>query len=325
MPQSFHHFIYLAKAQFETPIPFQFILMKFGKLPDISSVNFRLPADPQRNSELKSEATSTEFYLGATGWSMKEWIGRLYPKGTKAKDFLSQYTKHFNTIELNTTHYRIPTEEIIEKWFKESSDDFRFCPKIPQTISHSRDLDLNDKYLSIFCKNIVGLKHKLGCCFIQLPPYFDRGSLAILENFLNRFPPDIPLAVELRHESWFEGDNKEWADLLQKYNRTAVITDVAGRRDVLHMELTNSTTMIRFVGNDLHPSDEFRAAEWVERLSRWKEYGLKDAYIFTHEPDNLLSPEMADIFVKRLSDDIGVKIRGPVFRDENEGSQISLF
>ena len=155
--------------------------------------------------------------------------------------------------------------------------------------------------------------------------FFDESQLPILENFLNRFPPEIPLAVELRHESWFENGNRKWADILQQYNRTAVITDVAGRRDVLHMELTNATTMIRFVGNDLHPTDHFRTAEWVERLSRWSEYGLKEAYIFTHEPDNLLAPEMAAIFVKHLLDDLGVKIKGPVFRDENEGEQISLF
>ncbi|MFK7806526.1 MAG: DUF72 domain-containing protein [Saprospiraceae bacterium] len=299
--------------------------MKFGKLPDISLVDFSLPPDSSRNTVPVSDSKQTDFYVGATGWSMKEWVGRLYPLGTKAKDFLTQYTKQFNTIELNTTHYRIPTEELIEKWYKESTEDFRFCPKIPQSISHSRDLDLNDKYLSLFCKNIVGLKEKLGCCFIQLAPYFDSERLPILENFLKRFPPEIPLAVELRHESWFDGTNTSWADLLRKYNRTAVITDVAGRRDVLHMELTNSTTMIRFVGNDLHPSDKYRTAEWVERLKRWSEVGLKEAYIFTHEPDNLLAPEMADIFVERLNKETGLNVRGPIFRDENDGKQISLF
>jgi uncharacterized protein YecE (DUF72 family) len=299
--------------------------MEFGKLPDISLVNFSLPPDSPWNRPLPSAATATGFYIGATGWSMAEWVGRLYPKGTKSKDFLHQYTKQFNTIELNATHYRIPTEDTVAKWYEESLTDFRFCPKIPQSISHSADLDLEDKYLTLFCKSIVGLKEKLGCCFIQLPPYFDRERMPVLKNFLNRFPPEIPLAVELRHESWFAQDHSQWTDLLQQYNRSAVLTDVAGRRDVLHMALTNDTTMIRFVGNDLHPSDHFRVAEWVERLHRWSEKGLKTAYIFTHEPDNILAPELADIFVKRLLQDMGVKVRGPVFRDENEGKQISLF
>lgn len=319
------HFLYLTLFNITRQTAYFLEIMKFGKLPDISLVDFSLPADSQRNNRVISDETSTDFYVGATGWSMKEWVGRLYPKGSKAKDFLHHYTQHFNTIELNTTHYRIPAEDTIHKWYKESRDDFRFCPKIPQTISHSRDLDLNDKYLTLFCKTIVGLKEKLGCCFIQLPPYFDASSIAILKNFLNRFPPEIPLAVELRHESWFENGNQEWADLLQQYNRTAVITDVAGRRDVLHMELTNATTMIRFVGNDLHPTDQYRAAEWAERLKRWSEKGLKNAYVFTHEPDNLLAPEMAALFVKRLSDDVGIEVRGPVFRDETEGEQMSLF
>lgn len=299
--------------------------MKFGKLPDISQVDFSLPADSQRNSILPSSNNKTSFYIGATGWSMKEWIGRLYPKGAKPKDFLRHYCRQFNTIELNTTHYRIPSEDNIIKWREESTDDFRFCPKIPQSISHSADLDVNDQFLSLFCNRILGLKEKLGCCFIQLPPYFDDARLPILEHFLKRFPPEIPLAVELRHETWFNGSSNSWADLLQQYNRSAVITDVSGRRDVLHMELTNPTTMIRFVGNDLHPTDLARTADWCHRLKTWSENGLENAFIFTHEPDNLLAPEMAEIFVRQLNRELGIEVRGPAFRDETEGEQMSLF
>ena len=299
--------------------------MKFGKLSDISQVDFSLPVDNQINSHFSPSKMTTEFYVGATGWSMKEWVGRLYPKGTKSKDFLHHYSQQFNTIELNTTHYRIPTQETIINWREQSAEDFHFCPKIPQSISHSRDLDLNDNYLTLFCNNIIGLGDKLGCCFIQLPPYFDRSRLNILENFLKRFPKEIPLAIELRHETWFNTETKEWADLFQRYDRSAVITDVAGRRDVLHMELTNLTTMIRFVGNDLHPTDQQRSEAWCHQLKRWSEQGLKQVYIFTHEPDNLLAPEMAEIFVAGLNKKLGIKVRGPAFIDESKGQQMSLF
>ena len=112
--------------------------MEFGKLPDISQVDFRLPADPPGNAEILrnfpvrnphfvipvgnlipnpqspirnpkvSGQVPQSLYVGATGWSVKEWVGKIYPKGTKTTEYLRHYSRQFNTIELNTTHYRIP-------------------------------------------------------------------------------------------------------------------------------------------------------------------------------------------------------------------------
>ena len=103
--------------------------MKFGKLEDISDVNFNLPVDPSTNEQIFEnflvDKALPKVYIGCTGWSMKEWVGTVYPKNTKSKDYLFQYAKQFNTIELNTTHYRIPNEKTIEKWKTETNEDFR--------------------------------------------------------------------------------------------------------------------------------------------------------------------------------------------------------
>ncbi|MEM9918598.1 MAG: DUF72 domain-containing protein [Bacteroidota bacterium] len=305
--------------------------MKFGKLPDISMVDFRLPPDPVgTTSRLKSLPPSDEpatAYVGCTGWSMKEWVGRVYPKGTKTKEYLVQYARQFNTIELNTTHYRTPTLDNIRKWREESAEDFRFCPKILQRISHSRDMALNNDLLPLFCDAIRGLGPKLGCSFVQLPPYFGVRHLEVLRSFLQRWPEDLELAVELRNESWFEepGAAESVFGLLEEKNISTVITDVAGRRDVLHQRLTSDTAMIRFVGNGLDPTDYERADEWVQRLQSWFASGLRKLYLFPHEPDNLLAPEMADYFCKKLKDIPNLKVRGPKLLDEDAGKQISLF
>ena len=113
--------------------------MKFGKLPDISNVDFSLPVVSQKNIEVlqTNKNQPTIIYIGCTGWSMKEWVGKVYPPKTKTKDYLKYYAQQFNTIELNTTHYRIPDLATIEKWKTESTDDFRFCPKILQAVSLS--------------------------------------------------------------------------------------------------------------------------------------------------------------------------------------------
>ncbi|MGK0365154.1 MAG: hypothetical protein ACI85O_002219 [Saprospiraceae bacterium] len=308
--------------------------MKFGKLPDISNIDFTLPTDTGTNADLFSRLSAVDkskIYIGCTGWSMKEWVGRVYPKGTKTKDYLQHYGKQFNTIELNTTHYRIPSFDMIQKWYAETPADFRFCPKIPQTISHRNDMGLTDGTLQLFCESIVGLKEKLGCCFMQMPPYFGVNDLPRLRLFLEQFPKGIPLAIELRHESWFKSEHNFSlaAELLKQYGKAIVITDVAGRRDVLHNRLTNHIAMIRYVGNAgetaLHPTDFERLNAWVQKLKEWTAKGISEVYFFTHEPDNLLAPEAADYFAKAIQENVPAITRGPEFTDGNAGEQMSIF
>ena len=273
--------------------------MDFGKLPSVDRVDFTLPPDPSQNAAvlgaLPPRAAAPALYLGATGYNMKPWVGRWYPAGTKDKDFLAQYGRQFNTIEHNTTHYRIPDAATVARWREEVPADFRYCPKIPQTISHARDLGLSGREIRLFCDAIRELDDKMGCCFIQLPPHFGVQHIPVLARFLEVFPEDIPLAVEVRHPSFFQGSiaAEDFFRLLQTHRVSTVITDVAGRRDVCHLRLTTGRVLIRFVGNNLHPSDYTRVQDWAHRLALWCAEGLHEAYFFCHEPDNLLAPDLA--------------------------------
>ncbi|MFT5167086.1 MAG: hypothetical protein ACI8P3_002323 [Saprospiraceae bacterium] len=305
--------------------------MKFGKRPDISTVDFTLPVDASQNKALFDRLPKTperpNLYVGCTGWSMKEWDGKVYPKATKAKDYLKYYSEQFNTIELNTTHYRIPNTAIIAKWYQESSADFHFCPKIPQVISHRKDLGYGSGKILAFCEAAQELKEKLGHSFMQLPPYFGPDRLPVLKHFLENFPSHIPLSIEFRQENWFNtpGSFDEVATLLEKHNIATVITDVAGRRDVLHQRLTSDTVVIRFVGNNLAPSDYQRIDAWIQRMKIWFEKGIRRIYFFTHEPDNLLAPELADYVVKESLKHLEVITRGPDLEKYVGGDQMSLF
>jgi uncharacterized protein YecE (DUF72 family) len=272
--------------------------MEFGKLPDIARVDFDMPPDFQGNVLVLDGlpvANTWPLYIGATGWAMKPWLGSYYPSGTSPKAFLSAYTAQFNTIELNTTHYRIPDLETVLRWAAQSPEDFRFCPKIPQTISHSRDLGIHSGQIGAFSAAIAHLDGRLGPCFLQLPPHFGPDQLPILEAFLQKWPVTLPLAVEFRHPEWFDRPDPlgDAGDLLAAHGTGAVITDVAGRRDVMHMRLTAPFVLIRFVGNSLHPSDFSRIRAWVGRLHEWFEMGLQSAFFFCHEPDNIQAPELA--------------------------------
>lgn len=300
--------------------------MDFGKLPYIDKVVFDLPDDPPENTRLLGQLPEWPqpfLYLGPTGYNMKPWVGKWYPFGAKDSSFLRHYGQQFNTIEHNTTHYRIPDMATVERWRDETPDDFKFCPKIPQSISHARDLGLSTPETELFCDAISLLQDKMGSCFMQLPPHFSPRELPVLERFLERFPKEVPLAVEVRHPEFFNGSGGAFFDMLEAYAVATVITDVAGRRDVCHMRLTTPTVLIRFVGNDLHPSDYTRVQDWAMRLKQWFDAGLRSAYFFTHEPDNLQAPELAAFCVETFRAAIPyIATRGP---KPVPGQQGSLF
>lgn len=292
--------------------------MDFGKLPSVDLVNFALPPEPPQNDAIFGGLPARQWapliFLGATGYNMKPWVGRWYPAGAKDASMLYYYSRQFNTIEHNTTHYRIPDAATVARWREEVPEDFRYCPKLPQSISHARDLGLSGREIALFCTAIRDLGSKLGCCFIQLPPHFSVQNLPVLARFLAAFPTDIPLAVEVRHESFFKPTvaAEDFFHLLQSYRVSTVITDVAGRRDVCHLRLSTGRVLIRFVGNSLHPTDYSRIEDWAGRMAGWFGKGLQEVCFFCHEPDNLLAPDLAifaaETFSRAIPDAV---LRGP--------------
>lgn len=252
-------------------------------------------------------------YFGCPAWGCKEWVGKIYPPKTPPSKFLYHYSRQFNTIELNTTHYRIPSTQMIQQWKESTPESFRFCPKIPQTISHRRNLMEGQDLVTQFTTAVAGLEQRLGVCFMQLPPHFSVDRAAELIHFLRHFPTEIPLSVEFRHESWFEGFPQAEGVFEQMENMgiSTVITDVAGRRDVLHQRLTTGTLVLRLVGNNLHPSDFPRVDGWLAKLQSWKAQGLQQAYLFLHEPDDVNCPEYAEYMVKKANPALGLNLKGP--------------
>lgn len=290
--------------------------MEFGKLESVDRVNWTLPPDDTVSIQFLCQLPrnpSLQIYFGAPAWAHKEWIGSLYPQNTKASDYLYYYSRVFSCIELNTSHYRIPNADQTRKWTEQTPKHFQFCSKITKEISH-RLQGMGDKELLRYWFNyLTELKERQGPSFLQLPPYFDYSKKILLFNFLKNWSDEFPLAIELRHPSWFQGPHllPALTEYLQRRHIGLVITDVAGRRDVLHSSISAPFTMIRFIGNNLHPSDEQRMKDWKLKLETWKSQGLQKAYYFLHQPEDLMTPQAKDLFVKIYSDSAEFLIHKP--------------
>lgn len=289
--------------------------MEFGKLNNIENVNWSLPADePASMAFLKSLPSDREsrFYIGTPAWGHREWVGKIYTAHAKAADYLSYYAQSFNTIELNTTHYRIPTAEQCRKWQDQVSarEDFLFCPKVFQGLSHAPGGLHNKTLISEWLGFLKSLQPRLGPCFLQLPPHFDYSKKAALFYFLEQWPSEFPLSLEFRHPTWLQGPRILPA--LEKYlrhkNIGLVITDVAGRRDLLHTSITADFVLLRFIGNDLHPTDFTRAESWSERFATWTSRGLSRVFFFAHEPDDIHAPELAQAVVLALNENCAASL-----------------
>lgn len=301
--------------------------MDFGKLTDISEVDFTLPPDFVFISALGDKPSDgpKQVFVGPPIWANKEWVGKIYPTTAKEKDFLYHYSRQFNTIELNVTHYQIPSEATIQRWREAVPSTFRFCPKWPQEISHDRQLRGCEPLSEAFTKAVLGLKENLGTTFLQLGPYFDTRQLKTLQHFLKQLPPQFPIAVEFRHPDWF-AEPALWQETLQLLHELGVgtvMSDVAGRRDVLHMSLSTPTVTLRFVGNELHPTDFTRVDAWVLRLKQWFEMGLESAYIFVHCGENLNAPELSKYWIEQLNHHCDMSLLPP--RIQPKVIQGSLF
>ena len=282
--------------------------MDFGKVTLLEAIDFSSPDEPLVNQALLArQKTSTylkpQAYLGCPTWTNKSWLGTYYPGGLPARDFLHYYSLQFNTIELNTTHYRIPDEATVSKWCSAVNPDFRFCPKWPKQISHEQELQNTDSATQAFCDSLLAFKENLGVSFLQLPPGFGPDKLAVLEAFLTRLPRKIPLAVEVRHPDWFSDKLifEKLTALLEACAVSTVITDVAGRRDVRHLHLTTPTAFVRFNGYRHDALDYARVDAWLKQLISWLEQGLQTLYFFVHYEEILHSPKVVRYMLDKLA------------------------
>lgn len=294
--------------------------MNFGKVSEqeLEHIDFTLPADPLVNKSVLARGKGgTKFLVGCAKWGRKDWIGSLYPYGIKEKDFLKYYAQVFNSIEFNGFYYNLHSKEQVQKWKEAVPEDFLFCPKFTQYITHVKRLKDARQQVDEFLEVVSAFGKNLGPVFLMPHPQMALDGLEALETFIDYLPKDIDVFLELRHEEWYKNDdgyNAELYDFLKKKKRGTIITDAAGRRDCTHMHLSTPECFIRFVGNSLHHTDYERIDEWVDRIKLWMDEGLEKCYFFMHQHEELHSPQLIKYLIEELNKKCGTDIKPPVMQ-----------
>lgn len=156
-----------------------------------------------------------QFYIGCSGFHNKDWKEVFYPKGLAQSKWFEYYCTQFNTLELNTTFYRFPTVDMVQKWYDKSPDNFMFSVKAPRLITHYKQFNEVESLLNDFYATIrEGLKEKLGTVLFQLPAriIYNEGFLQrIIQNLDNSFNN----VIEFRDAGWW---NQFVFDELSKHN-----------------------------------------------------------------------------------------------------------
>ena len=298
--------------------------MKFGKVEHPELIDFFLPGDHVTNKTILGgkPASKCNIAVGCAKWNKQDLKG-FYPRGTK--DELAYYSTQFNSIELNATFYRIFPENTVTNWYNKTPDSFMFFPKIPQQISQFKRLVNCEDIVNAYLDSIVHLKEKLGMIFLQMHPNFAPKSFNNLRLFIEAWPKEFPLAIELRHPDWFHEPTiaKELYDLFETHNVSNIIVDTAGRRDLLHMKLTSKDAFIRYNGAN-HESDYTRLDDWFERIKIWIDNGLENLYFFVHQNIETASPLLSKYFIERLNNELGYNLTIPSF-PESPKKPLSLF
>jgi uncharacterized protein YecE (DUF72 family) len=205
-------------------------------------------------------------------------------------------------VELNATHYRIYSPEEIQIWKEKVKGMlFLFSPKMLNEITHSGSLDKKEELTKQFIRSIRNFDEHLGPILIQFPDKFSSKRKQELFNFLKQLPEDLEYFLELRNADWYDdpGILKELFFFLKKTNIGFALTDVAGRRDILHMHLPVPKAYIRFVSNDNHVSDYVRIDDWLYRIRNWLHCGLQEIYFYIH--GNSYAPELIKYTIERLN------------------------
>jgi uncharacterized protein YecE (DUF72 family) len=188
------------------------------------------PSEPLSQPKIDRPYSLPGILLGTSSFTATGWLGSFYPQGIRSRDFLSYYASKFQTVEIDSTFYGTPSASTVTSWNEKTPDDFIFCVKVPQIITHEKVLVNCDSEFEDFVKTMDILGPKLGPIVFQFPS-FDRWKfpkqesfLGVLTPFLKKLPTDHKFVIEIRNKTWLDA---RFADVLREHNVAQALTDTS--------------------------------------------------------------------------------------------------
>jgi uncharacterized protein YecE (DUF72 family) len=209
-------------------------------------------------------------HVGCSGWVYSHWRGLFYPKEVPQREWLAYYARHFDTVEINNTFYRLPSPSAVEGWVDHSPPGFTFAVKVSRYLTHIKRLTMVEQGMRRFYEPLDPLvkTEKFGPLLWQFPPNFhrDEGRLADALSAL----PEGRHAFEFRHASWFD-DNVY--SLLREHGVALVVGDERSRWVSTPQVRTTDWTYVRFHHGTRGRHGNYSDAEistWARRLAQWR-------------------------------------------------------
>lgn len=221
-------------------------------------------------------------WIGCSGYVYKHWRGVFYPRELPQRSWLEYYTRHFPTVELNNTHYTLPSEKSFQAWRDNSPEGFVYAVKASRFITHMKKLKEPQEHLARLFDRSSLLGPKLGPTLYQLPPRW-RYDGTRLESFLQALPGGLRHTVEVRDPSWV---NPDFFALLERYRAAFCIASVpmyeapfVATAPFVYMRLHGSGTMYYYD----YPLDELRT--WRDAILRFTAEGREVYCYFDNDPE----------------------------------------
>ncbi len=161
------------------------------------------------------------YWVGTSGWLYNHWYVVFYPEKLPRKEWFSFYSKFFDTVEINSSFYRLPQEGVFKGWREKAPDGFLYAVKVWRRITHLKKFRNVEDDLDVFLNRARLLGDKLGPVLFQAPPSLKR-DVKLLDDFLSILPQGFIHVFEFRHKSWF---HDEVFDTLRKHKVTFCIMD----------------------------------------------------------------------------------------------------
>jgi len=215
--------------------------------------------------------------VGTSGYAYKEWKGSFYPEKLSDKGMLAFYAKHFSTVEINYSFYRMPIESALLKWAAEVPAGFRFALKANQRITHIQRLRNCESTLKRFLEvaSVLIEGDHLGPILVQLPPNF-KFDAPLLEDFLALRPPAFSFAFEVRHASWY---TEETYQVLRRHQTALCLSETDQQEPPVLV-----TAPFAYVRLRLEEYTKKQLAAHRARFDEWTGQGL-DVYAYCKHED----------------------------------------